>query len=46
MSKQGDSDEAKRAPLPTRVGRRLSFMNKLAFALVALGILAVLLKHH
>ncbi len=46
MSKQEDSHESKRAPLPKRVGRRLSFMNKLAFALVALGVLAVLLKHH
>ena len=46
MSKQDDSDDKKRASLPTRVGRRLSFMNKLAFLFVVLGLLAVVSKHH
>jgi hypothetical protein len=46
MSKQDAPDDSKRPSLPTRVGRGLSFMNKLAFVLLVLGLLAVVLKHH
>jgi len=46
MSKQDDSDERKRASLPTRFGRKVSIMNRLAFVLILLGLLAVVMKHH
>lgn len=46
MSKQDDSEDRKRPSLPTRVGRGLSFMNKLAFVLLVLGLLAVVVRHH
>ncbi len=46
MSKHDESSSADRPSLPTRIGRGLSFMNKLAAILVVLGLIAVLLKHH
>lgn len=46
MSDQETPKDSERPSLPTRVGRGLSFMNKLAFILLALGLVAVVLKHH
>ena len=46
MSSHESPKDPKRPSLPTRVGRGLSFMNKLAFILLVLGLLALALKHH
>jgi hypothetical protein len=46
MSEDNERRERDRPRLRTRVGRGLSFMNKLALALLVAGLVAVLLKHH
>lgn len=46
MSEQDERKDSARPSLPTRVGRGLSFMNKLAFVLLVLGLLALAFKHH
>lgn len=45
--KHDDHQEGGDRPgLFTRVGRSLSFMNKLALVLFVIGLLALLVKHH